>query len=491
MTKNNDFKIIDDSCVNNNESEYGNFEPLSRKQLLKLTQNRGKAYVAEKGKKKSKLNLTYWAARIMLEHLVIFHHQTQSFYQYSQESGTWHVVNDKKMLNYIADSLRHAKVGKHRTIGNYSAILKMAQGQASSNKDIFVSDKLYIHCLNIILEFDYEKQELIERKFSPEYYSRNQIPFNYEPTAECPIFIKELLESAMSQDDIDHLQQYIGQCLLRKNRSQTFLLMTGTPGGGKSTKVNIIENLIGRVNCTELRLEHMDNRFEVGRLIGKNLLTGKDVDSSFLEGQGARKLKALTGNDTLTAELKGQNKRIDVIGDFNVIITSNNNLRIKFDGDKEAWRRRIILIKYEKAPPKKVIVDFDKKLLKDEGSGILNWAIAGALKVLKAGGKIKKSEKQEARVNALLVSSAPFEYFADNYIHSVSGAALLTEDVTTEFLRFCNDVGWEPLRERDIQNRFHAYMQKKHRAKKRYDIKRDGRNKRGYVGFQICKKSPI
>ena len=483
--------MIGNSCGNKNEPEYTNFKSLSREQLSKLNQKHGKPYIAEKGKKRAKLNFTHWAERVMLEHLIMFHPQTHSFYQYLKKDGVRHVVDDKKMLYYVADSLRHAKAGKHRTFGNFSAILKMAQGQAQSDKDIFVSNSLCIHCLNRILEYDSAKQVFIEKDFSPEYYSRNQIPFNYDPTATCPTFIRELLESAMSHDDIDHLQQYIGQCLLNKNRSQTFLLAIGMPGGGKSTLVNIIENLVGRESCTELRLEHMDNRFEVGRLIGKTLLTGKDVDSSFLEGLGARKLKALTGNDTLTAELKGQNKRIDVIGNFNVIITSNNNLRLKFDGDKDAWRRRIILIKYENPPPEEVIVDFDKKLLQTEGSGILNWAIAGALKVLETGGKIKKSKQQEASVNEFLVSSNPFEYFANKYIHSVPGAALLSEDVTTEFLRFCNDVGWEPLRERDILNRFHAYMQKKHRAKKRYDIKRDGRNKRGYVGFQICKKQPI
>ena len=74
----------------------------------------------------------------------------------------------------------------------------------------------------------------------------------------------------------------MGQCLLGDNPSQRFLLITGTAGGGKSTLVNVIEQLVTRQNCTELRLEHMHGRFENSRLVGKTLLTGKDVKAGFL-----------------------------------------------------------------------------------------------------------------------------------------------------------------------------------------------------------------
>ncbi|MBR7106801.1 MAG: hypothetical protein IKC89_00135, partial [Lentisphaeria bacterium] len=49
----------------------------------------------------------------------------------------------------------------------------------------------------------------------------------------------KLLQPAVSGDDISLLQRYIGQSLLGENFSQTFLLLTGTGGGRKSTLVNI------------------------------------------------------------------------------------------------------------------------------------------------------------------------------------------------------------------------------------------------------------
>ena len=83
------------------------------------------------------------------------------------------------------------------------------------------------------------------------------------------------MQPAVTEDDISYLQRYIGQCLLGENFSQTFMLLTGTDGSGKSTLVNIVEKIIKRANCTELRLEHMNSRFETQRLLGKTLLTAK------------------------------------------------------------------------------------------------------------------------------------------------------------------------------------------------------------------------
>ena len=65
----------------------------------------------------------------------------------------------------------------------------------------------------------------------------------------------KLLQPAVSGDDISHLQRYIGQSLLGENFSQTFLLLTGTGGGRKSTLVNIEKKIIKRTKCTELCLE--------------------------------------------------------------------------------------------------------------------------------------------------------------------------------------------------------------------------------------------
>jgi len=81
----------------------------------------------------------------------------------------------------------------------------------------------------------------------------------------------------------------------------------------------------------------------------------------------------------------------------------------------------MLWIKYDCPPPKEVIADFDKQLLKTEGGGILNWALEGAVKLLKNGGKIPRSDEQLKRINDLLEQSDCVNIFAEECINTVPG----------------------------------------------------------------------
>jgi phage/plasmid-associated DNA primase len=290
----------------------------------------------------------------------------------------------------------------------------------------------------------------------------------------------------MTNEDAELLQLYVGQCLIGRNLSQNFLLLTGTPGGGKSTLCNAVEALIGRHNCTELRLEHMGLRFELQRLVGKTLLTAKDVKSNFLNSAGAYKLKSLVGNDTMTIESKNRNDSADINGIFNAIITCNNNLRVAFDGDEDAWRRRILWIKYNNPPPKEKIVDFDKKLLNEEGSGILNWAIEGANKLMKLNGKIPIGKEQKARIDDLLLESNAINVFVDDCVKPMPASTVTCSDLLVEFTKYCKFRQWENLPERVFQRNLPDIMLHKFNAVKRTDIKnKHNKYNRGYAGFKL------
>ena len=80
---------------------------------------------------------------------------------------------------------------------------------------------------------------------------------------------------------------------------------------------------------------------------------GADVPANFLSGASAAKLKAYTGGDPLTAELKGSNSTVSLKGEFNTIATSNSRLTVHLEGDVDAWTRRLLIIRYEKPKPEK------------------------------------------------------------------------------------------------------------------------------------------
>ncbi len=136
--------------------------------------------------------------------------------------------------------------------------------------------------------------------FSPEYYSRNQIPIAFDENAVCPRFLNELLAPALDDEDIEVIQKYFGMCLLGYNYSQQLLILERTPGDGKSTLVDVLRQIIGRRNIAELRTNLLNERFEMAAFGGKTLLIGYDVPGNFLQRSGAEVLKKLTGRDCIS-----------------------------------------------------------------------------------------------------------------------------------------------------------------------------------------------
>ena len=449
-------------------------------------------------KQKPVLNQQFFAKLAVEVYNPIFEKTEEEFYIYSPETGLWEIQNASTMLERMSDlMMRYASatgdsfVNSKRDASTIRHILSfMKSDKCCGREDAFArTGEPFIHCGNGVITFPV--QEDGRRKptlmpFDPKYMSRNRTDYDYVEDAVCPEYLERLLKPAMTEDDINHFQQYVGQCLLGVNDSQTFIVMVGKAGGGKSSSVNIIEKLIKRKNCTELRLKHMDGRFEPQRLMGKTLLTAKDVPSNFLNTPSAHMLKVLTGKDTVTVEHKGSNATADVCCAFSAIITSNSTLRVNVDGDTDAWRRRIILINFNNEPsPKDKIPTIDDYLLEREGEGIFRWAVEGAMLLLENGGKIKKSKIQENKVNNLLHESDPLTDFVRTRLVQEEDGNVTTAELLEEFYSFCNERGWLLLPQRVVETRLPDYIYETFGLSKRTDVKRAGTNRRGYFGLRI------
>lgn len=441
----------------------------------------------------SGINRMFFAHLISETKELIFESNEQKLYSYNDLNGLWEEQTRTQISSLVSKVFSDfcRREGKAEAIGKCGGglikdIKELLTGIVEK-KDFFTSykDSFFIHCANDVLVYDDDENKWDRNDFSKKYRSRNRTEFDYKPEAKCHKFLENLIRPAMSKEDAELLQFYMGQCVLAHNHDQSFLLMTGTPGGGKSTTVNILESIIGDFNVTELRLEHMTSRFESQRLVGKTLLTGKDVRSNFLNTAGASKLKALVGNDPLTTEAKGQNNVSKIRGNFNVIITANNNLKITLDGDLEAWRRRMLWIKYDREPPKEIITDFDIQLLKSEGSGILNWALDGAAMLMKNKGKIPRDEKQKKRINDLLEESDSVNIFVKECVVKAPKKDMTSGEMLLTFNTYCKQRGWELLKVNTFSQALRLAMLKYHNTNQRNDIARVSGAQRGYFGVKL------
>ena len=432
-----------------------------------------------------------WNARFTMQnHRVLFEPGENRFYLYDKSSGLWVAKSEDAIKTLLSDDLgsywrKFHNVNKiellpQRTDRILKDSISRLRGMAEHDGAFGRTDiKPMVHLKEGMLDLE----TLTITDFAPEYYSRNQIPVSFDESADCPRFINELLAPALDDEAIKVLQKYFGMCVMGYNYSQQFLLLEGTAGGGKGTLTNILKNIIGSMNVAEMRTHQLNERFELAAFFDKTLLLGSDVPGNFLQRSGAEMLKKLTGHDLVEAEFKGSNRRGRMIGAFNAVITSNNRLRVRLDGDADAWRRRMILMRFVNPPAQKKIVNFAAKLLKDEGSGILNWMIHGAVKALtdfRDYGKIYVSESIQKDADELLYESNSLNNFLDDRVSAMPGMDVATHELQSAYIKYCNSLNLPAMDSRSVAMRLGNLMKEKFKSAASHNLVRGATTVRGY-----------
>jgi len=509
------FRCLHNGCVNYHWKELrAKFEPKSAASIRTAPPGTPPATVAplctaknEYGmalvgtEKEQTINQMHFAARYVADSGTIYDPAVKRFFTYFPVTGLWQHQTDETTLRElglcfqrIVEEEGFLDIITKRTANMLQGLRDLARGMAE-RRDVFNQRRNVIHVANGMLELGTDGSVEL-RPFSPDWYSRNRSEIAWNPTANCPRFKRELLLSAMDEDDARLIQRYVGQCLLGDNLSQTCLVLRGTPGGGKSTLANVIEGLIGRHNVTELRITQLCERFEFIRYVGRTLLTGKDVPGDFLNMRSAHVLKALVGGDTLEGEVKHGNDSFSIEGRFNSMITTNTRLRVKLDSDAGAWRRRLLIVDYNRPRAAKPIPNFDLQLLREEGEGILRWAVQGAIDLrqeLDTTGCIQLTDAQRRRVDDLLSESDSVRSFVRESVAVAHGAEVAIIELMAAYRDYCEMRDWEPLRDRSFQAELPDAMLEFYRSPRRNDIRRDGKNVRGFRGVclqSVCGAAP-
>jgi P4 family phage/plasmid primase-like protien len=441
----------------------------------------------------SDINQMFVAARYQRDNLILYEPNLALFYCYDAPTGLWKPKTESRVLvemgeNFlsllksygVAEKLLHK-----RSESFMGQLVRFLKGMVEK-PDIFQHPEPIIHVGNGVLHLNEDPPAL--HPFSPDYFSRNRSEIAYDPAATCPRFLNELLRPALPTDDIALLQRYAGMCLLGGNPAHRFLVLRGTAGGGKSTLVDIIETIIGTHNVTELRIQQLTERFEIAGFLGKTLLCGKDVSGDFLDNRSAHVLKPLTGGDRLSAEQKNVKQRFEVVGNFAVLITTNTRLHVRLDQDTEAWRRRMLIIDFNQPLPVKPIPNFARELVRTEGSGILNWCVAGAVRLLaelREFGRVQLTDTQKKRVDALLCESNSVQNFVTECVASDPSGDLTVAELLTAYNEFCEAQGWQAVTVRQFESQVCDHMVALHHAHKRTDIRRNDKNQRGYARVRL------
>lgn len=415
------------------------------------------------------------------------------FYTYSPADGVYLEQRIPSLISRLSAMLLQAareSIGcgtsslafRFRDSGSLTGVLNHARGLLAEPHDFFANNlKEFIPCNNGMLRLS--DNELLP--FGPRYRRRNKLAVDYDPSAECPLFLNTLMLPALAPDELRLLQCWCGLALVGENLAQRLLILTGTAGGGKGTFIRVLQGVIGATNVGGLRTHLLGERFEIGRFFGKTLLYGADVPENFLNHRGASVLKSLTGYDPVTLEFKNSNEVPSIICRFNIVVTCNSRLTVHLEGDSEAWRRRLAIIEYRNPPPETKVADLSDVILREEASGVLNWMLEGLAAIRDDGWQLRLTDGQQKLVDDLLLESDSHGVFVREALVSDREAELTANDCFEAYVSFCTERGWRALTKNKFSSAIGDAIIRRFGITLRHDVSDgDGKAQRGWKGLR-------
>lgn len=456
------------------------------------------------------LNPVFFAAHILTKEHHLHDASTRRGFVYSQDTGTWYHVTAVEMQRRIFHHVHRIVLNQIAALPDDPRIpgilprlttpfLDLVAGSISAltaEHAPFGKPPAVVHCSNGMVDLRCQPHAI--HPFAPEWRSRNQTPIAYQPGSQAPLWQAFLDHALPEPDDQRMLRLWGGMALLQRNLCQVMLLVTGTPGGGKSTLAAILRRLVGIHNCGELRTTHLTSRFEAGLISDKTLLIGADVAPDFLDQEGVGRVKSLIGGDQITVEFKGSNNPIQIIGEWNVLVTANTRLKVKVQGDRGAWARRILILDFSQPKPEKTTPNYHDILIDTEGPGILSWFIQGAEEIIsisKDGRSFPISQRQKDIVDNLMNESDGVRYFITHFVRRSSMAAdcITSEELYNAYLQMCSNRNWSCEPERSFHTRAAELMTEIHSAQRSNHIRRDDddQGSRGYRNVTLASQESV
>lgn len=210
-----------------------------------------------------------------------------------------------------------------------------------------------------------------EQRFGLTY----QIQCDYDPFANAPEFEKFIREVLPNDEVRNYVQEYIGYTLIQDCRFQIAHIWLGSQGrNGKTTLAEIVQAL--HEKTAAMRLNALDG-FQLGGILGASLAYVDETPARINEQQ----IKILISGGLIQIEQKHRDP-ISIKSRAKWIINANT-LFSSSDQSGGLWRRFAIIPFTQNFPAETCDGKLGDRIIANELSGVLNWAIAGLLRLMK------------------------------------------------------------------------------------------------------------
>ena len=351
-------------------------------------------------------------------------------------------------------------------------------------------DSDVIPCNNgTVVKWDPKSKSLVETEMQPDFHITHTLTVAYDPTAKHVLFDEKIKEIIPDENDRRAIQEYLGAALFSENRTRMILLLQGEGSTGKSVLVKIISGILGRERAFDLDFSLLGENFSLSGLSPHaTLLSASETASRDLCGKGGAWAKKLVGGDEFQASLKYRNERVNHVGYFTVIMTSNESIRLDFTSNGQEWRDRLLPILFKHSiPVEKQDRNLVERLLRDEGPGILNWLLEGAQRVRSNDWIIHLTPEQQAIRDRLIeAGSNSIELFIRLFVKKDTTEDFTSSDAYKLYCRAVHNNGLEYYPESLFYKRFAQVIAEKYSIVPTNTVlDAKGKQVRGYRGLKL------
>lgn len=276
------------------------------------------------------------------------------------------------------------------------------------------------------------------------------LPFEYDPTARCPQFLKFLEEVLPDEDARQVIQEYVGYLFVFGLKLEKFLTLYGAGSNGKSVLLDVLSALLGAENVCNIPLQSIckENSPYVPKLAGKLANICNDVSNRI---EDFSILKRIASGEPITG--KALYKDPIEITVYAKLLFALNELPTTNDHSTGYWRRHLIVPFDVEITPDRQDKLLAKRIIDNELAGVLNWALEGLHRILetKTFSECKSADKQ----------LKAYQREQDNVSQFVEEIELSPgqddkrafKELYTQYQTYCKENGYRPCNKGNFKNR--------------------------------------
>ncbi|TCM78334.1 putative DNA primase/helicase [Rhodovulum steppense] len=284
----------------------------------------------------------------------------------------------------------------HGSAAALARMVEMAQserGMHGASPAEFDANPLDLTCRNGILDL----RTGLLRQARPHDLVSKLAGAAFEPAARAPVW-ERFLETVIPDSEVRaFVQRAVGYTLTGSVDEEVFFLAHGTGANGKSVFANVIAAMLGEFSgsfgaalVTRQKHENEAHRM-VARLPGLRLALVNETGVGDLWDSG--RMKELASRERMSARLLHK-EAFDFMPTAKLWIRTNH-LPGSLDAGDGFWRRCVPIPFTTQIAAESRVPDLDRQIIAAELSGVLNWAVAGAVAWARGGLQVPRSIRGE------------------------------------------------------------------------------------------------